>query len=91
MKKKRSVHPWRPPSRASLLSSRENRLFASHVAKLAHGATFLRTPFLGNTLMNPIMGTYTEKAGDLSVLGDLNKLYITSSTHNSGCDTIVTM
>ena len=74
-KKKRSVHPWRPPSRASLLSSRENRLFASHVAKLAHGATFLPTPFLGNTLMNPIIGTrYTEYAGDLSVLHIVNQL-----------------
>ena len=42
--------------------SGENRLFAPHVAKLAHGATFLPTPFLGNT--DESDNGYIEKAGD---------------------------
>ena len=93
-KKKRSVHPWRPPSLHCFIA----QLAREPVVCIPRGKIGTWCNIFANTVFGKHFDEsdngYIHREGrrfKCSCLGDLYKVYITSFNHNSGCDTIVTM
>ena len=72
-KKKSNVHPWRPPFPDALL--RREPVVCTPRGKIGTWCNIFANTVFGKHFDESDNG-YTEKAGDVSVLGDLYKLYI---------------